>query len=1059
MKKIIILSIFLVLLTTVSVIGTEDFSAVSDSMVVSMCSCSVYEDVIRIKNTGSETSVYSIEGEGNAKNWATFYPDFLVLAPGEEADVNSYIQLECGATGNFDVGTLISTEKGLKKRLVQKISLNKCLNLEMELKSFDNTGCPCSLMYYEFEVKNTGSFYEIYNFGVEEAFKDWVTLTSNRLGLAPGQENPFSMYINSPCEISGQQVVSLGVGMENSQLKATYPLKINVLGSCFNYSMGLGKPVLLEENKEVGFRSYGSSAYELCENEKPVMVPVLIKNEIGEQNKYSFELEGKKWARLDKKELLLNGSQEGIVGVVIETEGVKNDDYNLTLNVKSLKGGVEKKGEFSVRLDNCYKPFIVSGKRVKINYSRIETPIVIKNEGSKEAAYTLSMEWKEGDWVSIEPSSIVVKPDEEGTVYLRTSPEESVDQGSYRAIVNVLANQSGKSYQQDVEIRLRKPGKISNFVGLMMGKTVDVLDFAKDYMWYFTGGIVVLLGLVVVLGTVSRRKAKKLYEKEVDVVEEEKIKEIKSEVQKKAEEERKIEKKIKKKKVREEKPVEIEKDDKIEIPWKIILYVFIAVILGALIFFGVKYKIFGRVFALLKGYVLYIAIGFVSLIVLVVVLNIIRSKKKEGLVAEDKEEKAKVEKKVAKKDKKKEEESIEIENEKQEFNLKKALGYLLIAIVIGAGVFFAFRFIKPSVVPEGVNASVSENVTMSLFDTAGEKVKDGMGNALNVSKNVLSKAYGFVKGYLMYIGIGLGALFSLVVLDIIRKKREAAKEENEDKKKGKGKKVKREVKVKGEFAKTKKLVRKKKFKGKVKNLILIVLVLGVLAIAGYYSAKTAPYLMEKVRNVSVEKNVTEIEEPLPVIPANETGIKTQVWEEDTILSINLDEYFKDPDNDELAYSSSLSGNVTITINDGVARLKPNKDWYGREEVFFIADDGKGGIVKSNNVTLIVTDMPETLFGGLNSRVLDMREFMSRQIKRLKESFMEYIGYVMLGLFILLMIILFLRFKKQIIAFLEEDTNKENSEKEKEEKREEKKRGEFKVSKRKKRKKINGRKKR
>jgi uncharacterized membrane protein YhiD involved in acid resistance len=85
--------------------------------------------------------------------------------------------------------------------------------------------------------------------------------------------------------------------------------------------------------------------------------------------------------------------------------------------------------------------------------------------------------------------------------------------------------------------------------------------------------------------------------------------------------------------------------------------------------------------------------------------------------------------------------------------------------------------------------------------------------------------------------------------------------------------------------------------------------------------------------------------------------------------------------------------------------------------------------------------------------------VSKQIKRLKESFMEYIGYIMLGLFILLMIILFLRFKKQIIAFLEEDTNKENSEKEKEEKREEKKRGEFKVSKRKKRKKINGRKKR
>tara|TARA_Y100000310_G_C20697643_1_gene826844 strand:+ start:2889 stop:5969 length:3081 start_codon:yes stop_codon:yes gene_type:complete len=1026
----------------------------------------VYEGVIKIKNTGSETSVYSIEGEGDAKNWATFYPDFLVLSPGEEASVNSYIQPECESVGSFDVGTLISTEKGLRKRLVQEISLNKCLNLEMELKSFDNIGCPCSLMYYEFEVKNTGSFYEIYNFEVEEDFKKWVTLTSDRLGLTLGGVSPFSMYINSPCEVSGEHVVGLGVAMENSQVKATYPLKVNVLSSCFNYSMALGKPVLLED-KEVGFSSHRSSAYELCENEKPVIVPVLIKNEIDEQNRYSFELEGKKWASLDKEELLLNGSQEGIVSVVIETEGVKSDDYNLTLNIKSLKGGVEKKGEFSVRLDNCYQSSIVVGKRVGVNYSKIETPIVIKNEGSKEAEYVITIVGE--DWVSIEPSSVIVGPDEERIVYLRTSPEENVDQGSYKAVINVLVNQSGKSYQQDVEIKLRKLGKISNFVGMIMGKTVDVLDFAKDYMWYFTGGIVVLLGLIVVLGIVSRRKAEKLYEKEADVVEGEKRKEIKAEVQKKADarttsgtnsvgkEERK---KGKKEKVREEKPVEVEKDDKIEIPWKIVLYVFIAIVLGTLIFFGVKYKAFGKVFALLKGYVLYVAIGFVSLIVLIVVLNIIKSKKKE-------EDKAEVEKKVdarttsgtnsvGKEERKsKKEKPVEVGDEEQKFNLKKVLGYLLIVIIIGAGVFFAFRFIKPSVVPESVNASVSENVTVSFFDTASEKVKNGMGSALNVSKNVLSKAYGFVKGYLMYIAIGVVVLFSLIVLDKVRKKRETVK----DKKKGEKEvkeKVKKEVKVKVEFAKTKRLVRKKKFKGKVKNIILIVLILGVLAIAGYYSAKTVPYLMEKVRNVSVEKNVTEVEEPLPVIPANETGIKTQVWEEDTVLNMDLSQYFKDPDNDELAYSNSPLENIIVTIDNGIAKLEPNKDWYGKETVVFSADDGKGGVVKSNNVTLIVTDMPETLFGGLNSRVLGMKGFVSRQAKRLKDSFMEYIGYIMLGLFILLMVILFLRFKKQIIAFLEEDTNKEDSKKEEEEKKEEKKKVEFKVSKRKK---LNGRKKR
>jgi len=126
-------------------------------------------------------------------------------------------------------------------------------------------------------------------------------------------------------------------------------------------------------------------------------------------------------------------------------------------------------------------------------------------------------------------------------------------------------------------------------------------------------------------------------------------------------------------------------------------------------------------------------------------------------------------------------------------------------------------------------------------------------------------------------------------------------------------------------------------------------------------------------------------------------------------------------------------NITIAVNDktGIAELKPEKDWHGKRVVVFTADDKKGGIVKSNNVTLIVKDVPESVLGDIMGVISPAESpasdgFISKQLSQLKDYLMMYISYIILGLSILLLIILFIRFKKQILDFLEE--NIEESEK-------------------------------
>jgi PGF-pre-PGF domain-containing protein len=113
--------------------------------------------------------------------------------------------------------------------------------------------------------------------------------------------------------------------------------------------------------------------------------------------------------------------------------------------------------------------------------------------------------------------------------------------------------------------------------------------------------------------------------------------------------------------------------------------------------------------------------------------------------------------------------------------------------------------------------------------------------------------------------------------------------------------------------------------------------------------KTHLVLNESLENIDDEPNV---------ILTKEIGIPDQEWNEDTNISINLGDYFFDPDNDNLYYTNTKLQNIDITYLNNEAVLIPRTNWYGNEFVIFTAKDMKGGEVDSNLVKLTVIDTQE-----------------------------------------------------------------------------------------------------
>ncbi|MBR9693006.1 hypothetical protein GOV07_03705 [Candidatus Woesearchaeota archaeon] len=98
------------------------------------------------------------------------------------------------------------------------------------------------------------------------------------------------------------------------------------------------------------------------------------------------------------------------------------------------------------------------------------------------------------------------------------------------------------------------------------------------------------------------------------------------------------------------------------------------------------------------------------------------------------------------------------------------------------------------------------------------------------------------------------------------------------------------------------------------------------------------------------------EEPI----VDESGLVFQ-WYENERLTINLGDYFTDPDSDWLEYTATQPGNIAVVIDDDVATLIPERNWAGSDRIVFMASDQKGGVVDSPILALNVLKRNDLTF--------------------------------------------------------------------------------------------------
>lgn len=144
-------------------------------------------------------------------------------------------------------------------------------------------------------------------------------------------------------------------------------------------------------------------------------------------------------------------------------------------------------------------------------------------------------------------------------------------------------------------------------------------------------------------------------------------------------------------------------------------------------------------------------------------------------------------------------------------------------------------------------------------------------------------------------------------------------------------------------------------------------------------------------------------------------------------TLNLEDYFEDPDDDSLTFVTVRPVNLDVALTGSIVKIEPKPDFTGTQEITFYASDGKE-VTQSNVVVVKVIKAAEKEIEKETEKTEEQQEEQKEAIKGTERDFLStYKGLIIAGIVVLLIVIIILTgLGKKIISFFEEEVPVNNN---------------------------------
>ena len=449
------------------------------------CPGETFKFEAQITNTGLYQEIYEVSVKGEIAEYVTLSENIVSVNSSSSRTVYAYVKLPADIKpGEYEFTIEAKSKKALQSRTF-KVEVMPCYDFELDVEKNSVSFCEHSKQEIGLTIKNKGTVDNSFTIKIDGPL--WASVENTKLNVKAGSVAKTNVVFVPDYGVEGSFDIKLEVIPEKGIYKAKDTIYATV-EKCHS--------VLLNIKKDSDKICNGlSNSY-----------AVLIKNDGKVAKDYGLEVKGVTWASLEKTKVSLKPGEEQEVLLTINPGiNVKPDEYEIKVIAFALDDSKVKDEDTititTISTEDCYKPSLsIETKDVEVYYDGSATvPIVVQNQGSREASYEIGISDNAASFVQVSPAVVKLAPGESEVVYAYIAPTVEMKKKQYKVTVTarlpnstILASESFSVKISEVPVEtlptgaaVAKPEKksiwqrIKEFFARLFGKKAVETEISK----------------------------------------------------------------------------------------------------------------------------------------------------------------------------------------------------------------------------------------------------------------------------------------------------------------------------------------------------------------------------------------------------------------------------------------------------------------------------------------------------------------------------------------------------------------------------------------------------
>lgn len=493
--------------------------------------CQSKDHKFTLTNIGSRETTYFIELEGF--DWLTTTTEPIVLQPGESAELAVKGDTPCDAVPGKYAENIYVTMLETNQTYLEEKTFNIHTKEEAFLPEIEFDDMNIGFEGGETEVKIRNAGFETAKYDFSLVASDWITLDTDSVELAPGEESTFMLQAY-PAEGVLADTYAAELITKVADESVEYSIGFNV-----NLKQEVGTPlwvilsvaggvlailiiviiilVILSRRKKIPKKGIEKAEEEKKEKRKVVTI---------DKREYSKRKKEDKKTKLWPIILILAiaivvagglyyafttgliGGETGNTGGVAEENASEStqttaQETSVTEEPKGISPDIvlteEDIDESLITIDRSSVPGEGDVLEVTEDMAEIDLEMNIKNPTDRKATFEVASQ--EDSWIQFDKSKLTVLPESTKTINVKITPDfDTLDNNDYSVDMDATLKGKKINYTESLSFTITK--------------NKEMLKNLLAYWLWVVAGIVALLAILLVIGLVSRKTEEKKEKKE-----------------------------------------------------------------------------------------------------------------------------------------------------------------------------------------------------------------------------------------------------------------------------------------------------------------------------------------------------------------------------------------------------------------------------------------------------------------------------------------------------------------------------------------------------------------